>query len=209
MDIENKLEDFVIEIKECFDLQSSDRKKYTTLVKYNGKNPNVVIPDGVEIIGDSAFAEHSLADDAIPIKSVVMPNSVLGICDGAFTSCSNLESVVMSDHIRTLGVAAFSFCSSLKTLELPETLTNIKAKTFYGCESLESLYIRNAGIYIRSIAFQNNPAFRYFHFDYNSRQQYNVDRVMLSVSSGKEIKDEYIGVNQNNEVTIYTYEMKD
>ena len=54
---------------------------------------NVVIPDNITEIGETAFAECS------EIESVVIPDSVTKINKEAFISCSNLVSVVLPDGL--------------------------------------------------------------------------------------------------------------
>ena len=58
-----------------------------TLIKYNGEGGDVVIPDGVEAIGEGAFQNCST------ITSLGIPNSVETIGKLAFDDCSGLTSV--------------------------------------------------------------------------------------------------------------------
>ena len=60
--------------------------------KYCGTNEEVVIPDGVTIIGKSAFERNE------SIKSVIIPNTVIGIDPDAFMGCLSLEKIVFSKN---------------------------------------------------------------------------------------------------------------
>ena len=80
------------------------------LSQYNGTLKNVVIPEGVTSIGNSAFSGN------INIESIVFPDSVLSI-----------------------GQYAFSNCKSLKNIQWPEGLQNIAQYAFRGCEALTDL----------------------------------------------------------------------
>jgi uncharacterized repeat protein (TIGR02543 family) len=73
----------------------------TKLVKYKGSATEVIIPDGVEIIGENAFSD-------INITSVIIPESV-----------------------ETIEAYAFSGCTGIKSLDIPETVTSIGGKYGY------------------------------------------------------------------------------
>ena len=57
------------------------------LKKYSGTEKNVIIPDGVTGIGDSAFAYCR------DITNIMIPDSVTSIGERAFQNCSNLISL--------------------------------------------------------------------------------------------------------------------
>ena len=67
----------------------------------------LVIPDGVIIIGDFAFYDCDF------LTSVTIPDSVTSIGDEAFSNCSKLTSVTIGNGARILGDSAFEFCSGL------------------------------------------------------------------------------------------------
>ena len=78
--------------------------------------------------------------------SVTLPaetdgRKIVGIADGAFYSCANLQSVTLSDGLTYIGRYAFSGCESLQSVTIPDTVTEIGANTFSGCFALETLHL--------------------------------------------------------------------
>lgn len=66
---------------------------------------------------------------------------IVGIADGAFYGCSDLESVELQDGIGYIGRYAFAGCESLKTLTVPDSVETIGANAFSGCVTLGSLHL--------------------------------------------------------------------
>ena len=67
------------------------------LTKYTGPGGDVVVPDGVTSIGDSAFSRCKT------LTSIVLPEGVTSIGDGAFWGCSNLTSIVLPEGVTSIG----------------------------------------------------------------------------------------------------------
>ena len=96
---------------------------------------DVVIPNGVITIDPYLLSCSSL-------KSVVIPNSVRWIKEGAFLGCSNLTSVEIPKNVRGIESGAFYNCSSLTNITIPgENLQWIDARMFWGCSSLNRVTI--------------------------------------------------------------------
>ena len=100
------------------------------LLKYTGKDSEVVIPEGVVRIGEAAFR------DSTSITSVIMPNSVTAIDSWAFKGCKALISVKISESVITIGENSFSLCENLKTVTIPNSVTSIGIGAFAFCKSL-------------------------------------------------------------------------
>lgn len=86
---------------------------------------NTVIPDTVEIIGESAFAHNE------NIYEILIPSSVKTIEQNAFYYCENLEKVYIENGLETIGHCAFGSCS-FASIFLPNTIINIGGYAFYG-----------------------------------------------------------------------------
>ena len=117
------------------------------LTVYNGKDVNVVIPDGITSIGRGAFKFRT------QVVSVTIPNSVTSIETSAFLGCSNLTSVAIPDSVAEISSSAFEDCSSLPSIILPNRVRSIRTQTFSGCTSLASVTIPNSVTSIESNAF--------------------------------------------------------
>mgnify|MGYP001297216576 CR=1 FL=1 len=141
------------------------------LKKYQGQGGDVVIPEGVTSIGDSAFTGcSSLTSVVIPegvtsigdcafwgcrsLTSVVIPEGVTSIGDWAFKYCSSLASVVIPEGVTSIGKDAFSDCSSLTSIVIPEGVTSIGNWAFNGCSSLTSVVIPEGVTSIGDSAFR-------------------------------------------------------
>lgn len=110
------------------------------LVAYQGSGRDVVIPDGVTEISDSAFRNCESA------TSVTIPNSVTAIESRAFYCCTSLASVTIPNSVATIGSSAFAYCSNLTAVTIPNSATDIGASylggnVFGGCTSLTAINV--------------------------------------------------------------------
>ena len=100
----------------------------------NTEIADLVIPDGVTIIGEWAFSGCS------SLTSVTIPESVTSIGDGAFADCRSLTSVTIGSGVTSIGGGAFSGCSSLTSITIPKSVTGIGEYAFSSCSSLTDVY---------------------------------------------------------------------
>jgi hypothetical protein len=118
----------------------SETNKTASIVGYLGKEEiDLIIPeylDGYKIIsiGDEAFKGK-------PITSVVIPNTVTSISDGAFKNCLNLASVTLSTGLTKISDDTFYGCSALTSINIPDNVTEIGNNAFYGCTSLQEVIL--------------------------------------------------------------------
>ena len=119
------------------------------LVKYTGKETDVIIPDSVTAIGNSAFRWCQ------QLQSVIIPSSVTSIGDIAFNGCQNLQSVIIPNSVTSIGDSAFSWCEKLQSVIMHESVTSIGDSAFFTCTSLQSVMIPNSVTRIGNSAFAN------------------------------------------------------
>ena len=144
--------------------------KKSVLLDYNGIDENVVIPDTVTVIGDSAFYDRTditsvIIPDSVTViddsafegctnlTSVTIPDSVTVIGDWAFKGCTNLTSVTISDSVASIGNRAFEDCSNLTSVTIPDSVTVIGDWAFSKCKSLKSIIIPDSVMEIGEMAF--------------------------------------------------------
>lgn len=146
----------------------------TTLVRYNGRSKEVVIPEGVEIISGFTFADCDF------IESVTLPASLKEIECGAFTMCDQLKNVTFKCPENLEHIESFAFSNTpwqdrkieengviiigkhlvgvspkIEYLSIPETITHICGAAFLK-SNIKHLEIHNGVVEIGSYAFNNS-----------------------------------------------------
>ena len=130
---------------------------------------SVVVPEGVERIGQGSFNNSSISQISLPstltsiggasflgcanLSSLSIPNNVTTIDEYAFRNCTGLESVTIGNGVESIGNWAFSGCTNLETVILGNSLQSIGGFAFGDDESLTSIDIPNSVINIEEVAF--------------------------------------------------------
>ena len=102
----------------------------TVIISYRAKEANYVIPDSVTGIGNGAFSGCD------SLTSINIPDSVTSIGWWAFSGCDSLTSINIPDSVTTIGNRAFSGCKSLKSINIPNSVTSIGYCAFEECDYL-------------------------------------------------------------------------
>lgn len=108
-----------------------------------------IIPAGIEIIGEGAFAGNE------GLVTLELPESVKEIEARAFANCINLETVVFNKNITAIPDSCFEGCEYLEFIEIPRHITSIGAKAFKGCVRFERLELRDTMKYVGEAAFDD------------------------------------------------------
>ena len=105
------------------------------LIRYTGKDKDVVIPDDVTYIEAFAFGGCE------SLTSIIIPNSVTSIEELVFADCTNLAKVIIPNRVTSIGNYAFENCTSLTNIIIPDSVTSIGERAFYNCTSLTDITI--------------------------------------------------------------------
>ena len=121
----------------------------------------LTIPDGIKIIGNTAFGYEGPY-----IKTLIIPDSVeeirssafafssiqhieigsgVNVMDGPFPYCNSLKTVVIKEGTTVIGSSAFNNCANLETVTIPDSVTYIANNAFYN--DLYVAFIANEGSY--------------------------------------------------------------
>jgi len=158
-----------------FDLYTS----YAALVRYNGNESYVIIPDRVEglpvlIIGEKAFWGNE------NLKNIKLPENLRIIDRWAFQKCIELNTVEFNSRLETIsdyafnqtaikelnfpvslasiGKYSFSECVGFTSLEIPGRVGEIGRYAFYGCTEMVEFKLNNRLTRIQDHVFYNCTA---------------------------------------------------
>ena len=92
----------------------------------------VVLPEGIEYIGNRAFAGSH-------IRGIEMSDSVKTLGDSAFNGCIYLETLTLSKGIKTISNSCFHDCTRLEEIVVPEGVEVIEDMAFQTVNHLTSL----------------------------------------------------------------------
>ncbi len=117
------------------------------LVKYNGNQTHVTVPDGVRRIGSHCFVSSKLI-------SVDIPESVFSIDPYAFADCVGLNEINFSDGLVTIGDGAFRGSRSLSSVATPASLKYLGQYSFSG-SGLNDVRLLGSDLTVSDNAFNN------------------------------------------------------
>lgn len=140
------------------------------LKKYNGKDTDVIVPDGVIGIGPMAFfASYTVENVYLPegirfidrvafyncqrLRCINLPKGLERIGAGAFSGCSQIEKLDLPSSLFEIDVECFKEMKSLKSIVVPEGITEIPYQAFYYCEGLEEVSLPSTIEHIDEYAF--------------------------------------------------------
>lgn len=142
-----------------------------SLMRYAGSDTGIVIPEGIEHIGNNVFEYTN-------ITSIAFPESLTSIGSSAFYQCSSLKKVevptleawlnmqfdsywsspmnyadtlyiggelltnlVIPEGTTAIGNYLFKNCKNLQSVTIPASLTSIGTEAFYNCQKLKKVYV--------------------------------------------------------------------
>lgn len=106
---------------------------------------DVVLEDGIEIIGDYAF-------DVCAMPTIDIPDSVISIGVQAFSNNDFLGEVVIPEGVESVGLWAFAACPQLTKVTLPASVAELGGGLFHLCPELNSILLDSEN---RNYALEN------------------------------------------------------
>ena len=109
-----------------------------------------------DIIGSYMFYNPDYSPiSPCAISKINLPNSVTGIEEGAFKSCTRLTDINIPNSVTSIEWATFYSCTSLTDINIPDAVKSIEPETFSGCTRLADINIPNSVTSIGYEAFYN------------------------------------------------------
>ena len=109
-----------------------------------------------DIIGSYMFYNPDYSPiSPCAISKINLPNSVTGIEEGAFKSCTRLTDINIPNSVTSIEWATFYDCTSLTDINIPDAVKSIEPETFSGCTRLTDINIPNSVTSIGYEAFYN------------------------------------------------------
>ena len=109
-----------------------------------------------DIIGSYMFYNPDYSPiSPCAISKINLPNSVTGIEEGAFKSCTRLTDINIPNSVTSIGPETFKSCTSLTDINIPNSVTSIGERAFHDCTRLTDINIPNSVTSIGYEAFYN------------------------------------------------------
>ena len=114
---------------------------------YDNRRVNVMLNEGLEVIGEGAFME------TMAITTIIIPTTVTTIKDLAFQYSSGLQNLTFrtsviggndSSKLKTIGAYAFAE-TAIQSVTIPKSVTEIGACAFSDCYSLKTVRFEEGG----------------------------------------------------------------
>ena len=183
---------YISDMNNWLNLSGKNYFNYTIhLMNVNGEEiKNIIIPEGVQSIGDYAFRNCS------SINNVSLPSSLESIANYAFNNCTNLEEIVFPESLKTIGDYSFEKCKSIKSVLIPNEVTAIGEYAFKDCTRMNNLVF---GTSLRTIG-------KYAFYYCTSLERIDVPINVTHIGTGafcacrslKSISIPFVGVSANN-----------
>ena len=115
-----------------------------------GSLHSVVIPNSVTYIGEGAFGWQYY------LESINIPEGISSIEKNAFCGLG-ISALVLPSSLTYIGENAFQSCRNLQNVIIPQNVYNIDKAAFYNCENLTSIQFPTENLrYIGERAFYNS-----------------------------------------------------
>lgn len=122
---------------ETIKLPLSLKKIYSSFSDATRLGGHIVVPEGVEILGEWAFSNTRITGVTLPSTLRDLEGGVLGfnsnaICAHVFQNCDKLTSVELPAGVKIIKDSTFEGCTSLTEFNLPATVERLCNRAFAG-----------------------------------------------------------------------------
>ena len=133
-------------VNDIFMVEKNSRRLVSLKPDIKEAPENMVIPEGIEIIGPDIFVSKNKFQCS-NIKSVKFPDSLKKIENNAFFRCTNLTDIQFGNGLECIGKIAFASCRGLEEIVLPDSLRVIESQAFMDCSQLKNV-VFNEGLQV-------------------------------------------------------------
>ena len=93
---------------------------------------SIILPESIMFMGEGAFMGCNFTAFSVPSNVRYIPSL-------AFDSCKKLESIVLPESLDSIGDRAFERCQKLQSVTLPSSISKMGFSCFGGCKELTSV----------------------------------------------------------------------
>ena len=130
----------------AYELHSDTKVIASSVFRDLSKLKNIVLPNGLEVIGESAFYCSGL-------EELILPDSVYKIYSWAF-SYTSISEIELNHNITVIEKNTFYNCDNLSEVIIPTSVNYIGNNAFSSCTNLSSIYIPSNVIAIGEKCFE-------------------------------------------------------
>lgn len=110
-------------------------------------NGLLVRKSDMEVVGIHGCADKS------DLRHLVIPEGVNSIGEKAFSKHSEIISVSFPESLEKIGISSFWMCKGLRTVSIPQNVKIIKACAFQGCDHLAGVKLNEGLLVVEDYAF--------------------------------------------------------
>ena len=127
-----------------------------TLENYTGSDAIVQIPQGITVIGESAFKNNEF------VEQVILPEKLDRIESSAFEGCCNLKEINL-ENVDSMGDAVFRDCVTLKAVNITG-ISSMGRYMFENCKALTTVDLADEYPCIQESMFRNCTSLKEISF---------------------------------------------
>lgn len=138
-------------VNDIFMVEKDSRKLIGLKPDIKEAPENMVIPEGIEVIGKGAFLSNRFQHNNI--KSVKFPDSLKKIEEEVFLQCVDLTDIQFGNGLEYIGKSAFASCRGLEEIVFPDSLRIVGEQAFMNCSELKNVVLNEGLLVIAPSAF--------------------------------------------------------